>query len=264
MSVKQLIVGAASAVVLSNIRLTLATITFRLVFDDFPPLSYAKFDSDRDAAHCTFRKQRPRLSDNLEPQLELSVKNSTVQTNTIKCPRAGNGFAFITNYDRCAVSTYKVFYTSSVAGRDTFTGVWHLYEFGDHGPPRHTGVDPLRELNQTGFSDERARLFSAVSHLDFPSQLPILAAHSPHEWNTEAQREAAKDAVSHTNRVCSAVRRAIKREFGSFRQFCARVKSIALNSVVAARRREWVFNTTASVGFSKKLTTKITPPADDG
>ncbi|KAF4660650.1 hypothetical protein FOL46_006056 [Perkinsus olseni] len=284
MSVKQLIIGAASAVVLSNIRLTLATITFRLVFDvrssvvaahawghigeveqDFPPLSDSKFDSERDAAHCTFRKQRPRLSDNLEGELELSVKNSTIQTHTIKCPRADNAPAFIANYFRSAVSTYKIFNSSTVAGRDTFTCSWHLYDFGDNCPPRHSGVDPLGVLNQTGFCLERARLFLAVRKLDFPSHLPILSADSPHEWESEAQKKAADDAVFYTERVCSAVRKAIKREVGSFRQLCAKVRDSAEAAIAAARRREWVFNTTTSMGyFWKRLTTKIVPPGDDG
>ncbi|KAF4741655.1 hypothetical protein FOZ62_025585 [Perkinsus olseni] len=265
MSVKQLIIGAASAVVLSNIRLALATITFRLVIDDFPPLSDSKFDSERDAAHCTFRKQRPRLSDNLEGELELSVKDSTIQTHNIKCPRVDNAPAFITNYFRSAVSTYKVFNSSTVAGRDTFTGSWHLYDFGDNCPPRHYGVDPLGELNQTGFCHERARLFSAVSKLDFPSHLPILTADSPHEWESEAQEKAADDAVFYTERVCSAVSKAIKRELGSFRQLCAKVRDSAEAALVAARRRGWVFNTTTSMGyFWKRLTTKIVPPAEDG
>ncbi|KAF4709422.1 hypothetical protein FOZ63_003410 [Perkinsus olseni] len=265
MSAKQLIIGAASAVVLSNIRLTLATITFRLVIDDFPPLSDSKFDSDRDAAHCTFRKQRARLSDNLEGELELSVKNSTIQTHTIKCPRADNAPAFIANYFRSAVSTYKIFNSSTVAGRDTFTGSWHLYDFGDSCPPRHSGVDLLGELNQTGFCHERARLFSAVRKLDFPSHLPILTADSSHEWESEAQEKAADDAVFYTERVCSAVRKAIKRELGSFRQLCAKVRDSAEAALVAARRRGWVFNTTTSMGyFWKRLTTKIVPPAEDG
>ncbi|KAF4677178.1 hypothetical protein FOZ60_000291 [Perkinsus olseni] len=265
MSAKQLIIGAASAVVLSNIRLTLATITFRLVIDDFPPLSDSKFDSDRDAAHCTFRKQRARLSDNLEGELELSVKNSTIQTHNIKCPRVDNAPAFIANYFRSAVSTYKIFNSSTVAGRDTFTGSWHLYDFGDSCPPRHSGVDLLGELNQTGFCHERARLFLGSQQTRFPVPPSYSHRRLSHEWESEAQEKAADDAVFYTERVCSAVRKAIKRELGSFRQLCAKVRDSAEAALVAARRRGWVFNTTTSMGyFWKRLTTKIVPPAEDG
>ncbi|KAF4678755.1 hypothetical protein FOZ63_005219 [Perkinsus olseni] len=115
-----------------------------------------------------------------------------------------------------------------------------------------TGLNPLRHLNQSMFRGELDSLYSAVRSMLIPTEEDLifygeeyLKAH-PREYpvilrekDMESLTEVEEDVMIKSRAVCSAVLKAIKASFGTFKKLCAEYYREAKAAVRTARRLGW-------------------------
>ncbi|KAF4696249.1 hypothetical protein FOZ60_001374 [Perkinsus olseni] len=247
MSTRPFIIGASTAALLFNLPVSysIGSLASDSPSDDYPPLFHAVFDSRDDSVSCMFVDISLPQVDTMQRALTFRVKNSSVETSTIECPRTDLFPVFKATYNnRFALETYKFVNTSVPYDSSNIqTASWCTYDFGDRLPLNNTGLDPLRELNSAGFRDEEAGLLAAVHEVEFPPGFPVLAGNFLLLWDKKFKTRAADAAVSRTETFCSTVLKAIDDDHGTFEQLCGEFFEVSEEAVVAGKPEKRLFDT---------------------
>ncbi|KAF4662897.1 hypothetical protein FOZ61_002103 [Perkinsus olseni] len=218
MSPSQFIVGASAAAVALLMNSPFCDAVKSIAPDD-PAAGYPKqvgrsrFISMRNATHCHFSNEKHLTSS--YASLDIYIKYDVVQTDDINCPATERWPAFRAVYSgRSAVQSYaNITYPTSEED-------WYTFE--DHFPPNNTGLDPLRELNQSPLRDARNKVYAAAA-----------------KGKVEGQTEAQDELISEFKDACSVAIETIRKHFGPFPRLCGKYRDASEEAIAAATLEKW-------------------------
>ncbi|KAF4682965.1 hypothetical protein FOZ60_009795 [Perkinsus olseni] len=230
MSPNQFIVGASAAAVALLMNSPFCDAIKSIAPDD-PAAGYPKqvgrsrFNSMRNATHCHFSNEKHLTSS--YASLDIYIKYDVVQTDDINCPATERWPAFRAVYSgRPAVQSYaNITYPTSEED-------WCTFE--DHFPFNNTGLDPLRELNQSPLRDARNKVYAAARKVKFTRERAILW-----EGKVEGQTEAQDELISEFKDACSVAIETIRKQFGPFPRLCGKYRDASEEAIAAATLEKW-------------------------
>ncbi|KAF4667109.1 hypothetical protein FOZ61_008688 [Perkinsus olseni] len=158
-------------------------------------------------------------------QLSFYVGPDYVSTWDMDCPEDGKEPAFRAYY----TFIHRVWQYVESRG-----DVKTVYRFKDKFPPENTGWDLLYEMDESPFNADRNALYAAARQFKFPRGKDML-------WASDKRQLGQKRIITEKFKgVCSAVIKAVERNFGPLKDLCAEVRNVYKEARSVAKSQGWV------------------------
>ncbi|KAF4705333.1 hypothetical protein FOZ63_014902 [Perkinsus olseni] len=195
---------------------------------DFPRLSgLSYYDSREKHVKCSFYNDQSLTERYLA--LNFYVKDNSMRTESIYCPKTTNREAFNVYYsERAVLSKYQQNYPHP--GRPYF-------DFDGNTPPRGTGRDPFRNLTLAS-DDVMNDLRLAVEKIRFTEKRPSIYVYQLYDAEMNQDKDRI-EMIKAIKSVCAAAVQSIKDKYDSG-ELCDKSDKIADTAVTTARDEGWV------------------------